>query len=174
MAARGCPVFFAEPDIRLNFPSVTIGLPCKRPRSQKKIVENIGDGVDQLERAALTGVVVVSVEPIVHPPAPHGGLSVKKPAPKNWVADTPEAVDKAARRMIHEAVDPLLRDINELFAKHSALAGVLFCGPITALLSKPSAYAYRWLSFSLPSPRDTRSPTVTELLGLFVQGTDGE
>ena len=175
LAARGFPVSFAEPGIRLDFPSVAVGLPCKRPRSARKIVENVRDGVVQLQRAKLSaGVVVVSVELIVHPPAPTGGLSAKKPAPKNWVATTIEEADEGARTMVREAVKPPLPELNGLFAKHAELAGVLFCGVITALLSSPSAYAYRWLNFSMSSPRDTRSPSVTELLGYFIQGGGGE
>lgn len=175
LAARGFPVSFAEPDIRLNFPSVAVGLPCKRPRSARKIVENVRDGVAQIQRAKLSaGVVIVSVEPIVHPPAPTGGLSAKKPAPKNWLATTVHEADEAARTMIREGVEPLLPELNSLFAKHAELAGVLFCGVITALLSSPRAYAYRWLNFSVSSPRGTKSPSVAELLGYFVQGGGGE
>jgi hypothetical protein len=167
LAASGFPVSFAEPDIRLDFPTVSIGLPCKRPRSARRIVVSVREAVAQIQRAKLSvGVVVVSIEPIVHPPAPTGGLSGKKPAPKNWVASTVEEADTGARTMVREAVEPLLPKINGLFAKHSELAGVLFCGAFTALLNLPRAYAYRWLNFSVSSPRDTR---LTELLGAFVQ-----
>jgi hypothetical protein len=175
LAARGLPVSFAEPDIRLDWPSVSVGLPCKRPRNVRKIVANIRDGVDQIGRSGMSaGVVIVSIEPILHPPAPTGGLSAEKPRPKNWVASTFEEVDDFARTMVHTELEPILPDVTRLFARHSGLAGVVFCGTITAMAITSRSYAYKWLSFSISSPRDRRSPSLAEMLGCYIRGNEGE
>lgn len=175
LAARGLPIVFAEPDIRLDWPRVSVGLPCKRPRSVRKIVSNIRDGVDQIGKTGLSaGVVIVSMEAILHPAAPTGGLSSEKPRPKNWVANTFEEADNFARTMVHTELESLLPDLTRLFARHSELAGVVFCGTITAMATASRAYAYRWLNFSVSSFRDKRSPTLTEMLGSYIQGDDNE
>jgi hypothetical protein len=174
LAARGLPVVFAEPDIRLEFTRDPLGLPCKRPRTSKGIVRCIRDAVEQLERANLSGIAVLSLEAIVHPPAPKGGLSAKKPAPMHWAAETIREADVAADRIVRGTLQPHLPDIGKLFTKNRRFAGVLFCGVITVWLSAPSAYAYRWLSYPFANPTDEQSPSLTELLGYFIRGGGGE
>ena len=132
---------------------------------------NLRKAVRQLEGAKLLGVAVCSVEPILHPPAPRGGLSAQKPAPTSRFAASAEERDAFADQTLKTAIQVQLPEINRLFGGHECLAGVLFCGAFVALLEDPSAYTYRWLSRSVARPDDPQAATLTNLLRQLLAGS---
>lgn len=110
-ANSGFPVSLCEPDVRFEHEGKTYGIAAKRVSSKRKIEKRVREGIKQLEKSGLRGLLTISADRLLSMPIPR------------VVAANEEALDQAGTDLVEEFLKQYSKKI-ALHIRSHAILGV--------------------------------------------------
>jgi hypothetical protein len=170
LARAGLKPVFAEPDVRVRIMGRDLGVPCKRPRSVKRIADALRDARGQVKRSGGgPAVTVLGIEAIIQPAnaeaedVPLWTVGTAYPTMATFYA--------AAELARTTAMEEARREI-ESHRHEEGMVGVYVWAFAAAKIISPPSYGARWLSVSLPGATDEASNLCHEFADALHAGSN--
>lgn len=151
-------VRFDEPDLVLDSPGFgPLVFAVKRVRNTEKLARRLVEARDQIHRCGHPGIIVVSVEPILHFMTPAG-------RPGIYGAETREEFSEAANDAVRSVAAACGRTLAQSMS--TSVAGVFICAMMTGFVLRPASYTYKWVVHAAVNERLPGADAVISAVGL--------